>query len=111
MAALSEHRDRAEAVLRLYHEEVLLEFIVSLLPITIPELMLAASGDPLVRPLLVEWSDLPSQEASVAAATEAHAIVLTRSALATAQRMGLLEAVAARYEVAIPTSLVSAASR
>jgi tetratricopeptide (TPR) repeat protein len=107
MAALGERQDRALEVLRLYHEQVLpLEFVATMLQVPVPELMIAASRDELARPLLVEWSDGPSQQASVTTATEAHTVVLTRSGLATAHRLGLLEKLAAQYEVVVPTSLV-----
>lgn len=106
-AALGERRDHVLAVLRLYHDQVLpLELVATLLQVSIPELMSAAARDPQLRPLLVEWSDPPSQEASVATATTSRTIILTRSALATSHRLCLLDHLVARYEIVVPTSLV-----
>lgn len=105
--ALGARKQHATEMLRMYHEKVLpLEFITNILDISIPEFMRAAAQDPLVRPLFVEWSDAASNEASARAATEAKSIILTRSGLATAEGLGILDYLAAEYEVIVPTSLV-----
>lgn len=107
MAALGERQQGATEVLRLYHEQILpLEFVATMLQAPVPELMLAASRDRAAGPLLVEWADASAQAASVAIATAATTVILTRSALATAERLGLLDHLAAHYEVVAPTSLV-----
>lgn len=105
--ALGARKQHAIEMLRMYHEKVLpLEFVTTILDISIPEFMRAAAQDPLVRPLFVEWSDAVSNEASARAATDAKSIILTRSGLATAESLGILDHLAAEYEVIVPTSLV-----
>ena len=107
MAALGERQQRAIEVLRVYHEQTLpLEFVAAMLQAPVPELMLAASRDRAAGPLLVEWADASGQAASVATATAATTVILTRSALATAQRLGLLDHLVSHYEVVAPTSLI-----
>ncbi len=107
IAALGEQQRDAKQTLAMYHEKVLpLEFVTSFLPTSLPEVMRAAEFDQVVAPLLVEWSDGPSQEASRAAAAKAGTLIFTRSALVTAQRLGLLDVIGDRYLVVVPTSLI-----
>lgn len=103
---LGERQEHAKRLLSLYHENVLpLEVIATQLQVPVPELMRAAALDPLIRPLFVEWSDAPSYEASVDAAIDAESLVITRSALATVQHLGLLDQLRSRYEIVAPMSL------
>ncbi len=105
--ALGERKEHATNMLRLYHELVLpLEFVATSLGTSVPELMRAAGQDPLARPLLVEWSDAHGYEGSIRAATETQSLVVTRSALATAERIGILDHLAALYQLIVPTSLL-----
>lgn len=55
--------------------------------------------------LFVEWVDGPGQARSREAAETATKIVLTRSALHTAQVLGLLDVLAATYELLTPSAL------
>lgn len=110
IATLEGRKNHAESVLQQYRQQVFpLGFIAGALGTFIPNAMLAVQGDtsPDAVPLVTEWPDQRQQRAASAAALEAKAIVLTRSALHTAQTFDLLELVRDAFPTLLaPRSLV-----
>ncbi|HEU0077507.1 MAG TPA: hypothetical protein VFQ76_07640, partial [Longimicrobiaceae bacterium] len=81
--------------------------IAKMLGVSIPEVMEGITSDPSVGgELIVEWSDADGQANSRQAVLSANEIVLTRSALHTAQQLGLLDALAAEFALVAPRSLL-----
>ena len=99
-------RHRAE-ILKLYAEQVVpLGFVGNATGHRMDEVMLHLSttaGAPMV---LAEWQDVEGQQQSLAAVAEARRVVLTESALWTAERMGLLGRLLERYEVMVPRAML-----
>jgi tetratricopeptide (TPR) repeat protein len=96
----------AENVLRAYRELVVpLGLVAKALGSSIAEAMAAMRESDPQAPLFVEWSDRASQLASVGAATSASDVILTRSGLETAFRLGLLDALEASFGLVAPRSL------
>lgn len=105
--SMEENRAHVTNLLRLYLDQVVpLGVLGDRLNTGIADLVEALSSDPLVGKLHVEWIDAAGQHAARTAATNANALVLTRSALATAQRLDLLSVLESTYELVAPTSLV-----
>jgi tetratricopeptide (TPR) repeat protein/transcription elongation GreA/GreB family factor len=107
ISILEGRKERVQRTLALYHEQVLpFGLVASFIGVGIPELMLAAATDPFLRPLHTEWIDQPGYQAAVRLAGEATTVVATRSGLFSARRFGLLDLVARRFDVVVPTSLM-----
>ena len=107
IAALGEREERTKEVLRVYRDQMLpLELVASMLQVSVPDVMQAAGSELGGRSLPVEWSDASGQARSMQALSDSTSIVVTRSALHTARRLGLLEQIALHYQIVAPTSLV-----
>ena len=105
LAMLGERRGYARQVLELYHRGGYpLEFIANLLGARVPDLI-AGATDPDAGPLLVEWSDRRLYNAAVQAARDSTTLIVTRSALETAERHELLTVLEANFEIVSPRSL------
>jgi tetratricopeptide (TPR) repeat protein len=105
LAVLGERRGHVRQVLELYRRGGFpLEFIANLLGVKVPELI-AGAADPDTGPLLVEWSDRRLYNAAVQAARDATTLIVTRSALETAERHELLAVLEAHFEIISPRSL------
>jgi tetratricopeptide (TPR) repeat protein len=100
------NREHVSQLLKLYEQQVLpLAAVASQLDASIADLVNELPRERLVKGLLVEWADQAGHENAEANARSARTIVLTRSALATARNLNLLDTIAASYEISAPTSL------
>jgi tetratricopeptide (TPR) repeat protein len=107
IAMLEDRKERVLQALQLYHQVILpLGYLAGMISSNIPELMRAAASDPVLRPIHAEWLNADGYEAAVRLATEAPAIVITRSGLLSARRFGLIDLLVPRYQVLGPTSLM-----
>ena len=99
-------RHRAE-ILKLYAEQcVPLGFVANATGHRVDEVMVHLSTTREAPMVLAEWQDVEGQQQSLAAVAEAGRVVLTESALWTAHSMGLLERLAARYEVIVSRAML-----
>ena len=102
---MEENRRQVTNLLTIYRTEVLpLGVMAKWLNVRVVDLVESFGRDPLAGGLYVEWVDEPGQELARTAA-RAGSLVLTRSALVTAQQAGLLDPLAERYELIAPTAL------
>ena len=105
--SLGERGRRRAEILKLYAEQVVpLGFVANATGGRIDEVMVHLSATPEAPMVLAEWVDAEGQQKSLAAVAEAERVVLTESALWTAQRMGLLARVAERFEVLVPRAML-----
>ncbi len=104
--SMEENRKHVTDLLTLYRTEVLpLGVMAKWLNVSIADLVESFGRDPVAGQLYVEWIDEPGQVASRTAATSER-LVLTRSALATAQQLNLLDLLAEHYKLIAPTALL-----
>jgi tetratricopeptide (TPR) repeat protein len=105
--ALAERKESATDVFRVVREQMLpLGMAAVRLGVSIDELMSASMGDlETAGPLMVEWSGIDDQRTGCDAAAAGGVVILTRSALRTAQGLGLLDALAQQFTLVAPRSL------
>jgi len=105
--SMEEHRKHVTNLLTLYREQAMpLGVMAQWLSVSIADLVEDFRREPLVGELYVEWADQPGREAARQTAAQAKALVLTHSALATAQQLELLPLLPRGYTLVAPTSLV-----
>ena len=106
--SLQKKNERTQAVFDLYRKDIPpLGFVAKATGTSIPAVMQEASARPETRgPLWVEWADAEGQSESREAARDAKEIVLTRSALETCARLGVLDTLPGNYNILVPQSLV-----
>jgi tetratricopeptide (TPR) repeat protein len=108
IATLGDRRKAVKAVLDQHRKTILpLGFLATRLGVSIPELTAASRMSPGdFGPLLIEWPTATDQAQATVAATGASEVVLTTSAVDSAQRLGLLDRLATAYECLTPRSLL-----
>ncbi len=105
--SMEEQRKHVTNVLQTYHEQAVpLGVMAKWLSASVADLVEAFGGDPLLGEFYVEWVDPAGQQAARTAAKAATNLLLTRSALATAQELKLLDLLVDTYMLVAPTSLL-----
>jgi len=105
LTMLGSRHDRVTKALEIYHQQGLpLEFVANTIGTTIPELM-DLGRNPAAGPLLIEWPGASDYVAAIDLGKTANVLVLTRSALLTARREGLLIVLETTFELVAPRSL------
>lgn len=105
--AMEASRVHVTNLLTLYRAELLpLPVLAKWLNSSIADVVESIGRDPLAGQLQIEWSDAAGQDAARTAATKTDALVVTRSAIAIAQKLGLLDDLAKTYKLVLPASLL-----
>jgi tetratricopeptide (TPR) repeat protein len=105
--SMEDNRRHVTDLLTRYRDDALpLGVVAHELKVSIADLVDSFGREPMVGQLYVEWIDAPGQAASRVAAQQAATLVVTRSALATAQALGILDVVSTTYALVAPTSLL-----
>jgi tetratricopeptide (TPR) repeat protein len=108
--SLSPKEESSRKVLKAYKEAsslpLPLGIVAELLNVSLNEAMIAiCHSTKIAGPLRVEWSDPEGREESRTAAQQSPKVVLTRSALVTAQIINILDLLGDRYSLIAPHSL------
>lgn len=108
IGSLGDRRKVIEMVLEQHRTLRLpLGFIASRIGVSLPELMSASRISPDdFGPLLAEWPGAMDQRTAIDTAKSSDELVLTRTALDTAHRHGLLDRLTAAYRIKAPRSLL-----
>jgi len=109
IGTIEERRTQTERLFALLRTQILpLGFVSKVVGVSIGALMQQMSADPRgVAPLAVEWFDRRGQLASREALVGATEVVVTRSAMETAFRLGILDEIATQFTLVAPMTLQS----